>query len=791
MYNQDIVKKILDYDEDVKNIEWASEMVRLVAMNAKELISKVNYDNAVSVLTGRFPDVNLDRLFKGATMIALKEKLSKDNALLFFERIMNTLIDERNKAELTITVNSLDPEKEEKKKFDKELLKNRKGIEDLLNGITGNNGMPPIKIEEDDFHGNVAEFDSEDRSEFDNYDIDSFFETWGLKQELHLQNAVNVVFAENEVKTDFDKRVKDILACLINVSRVFVDEVEGGIRIKSLRPYEVKVLHATGSNDFKDAQAITLPSKPTNIRGFIRLFGSHFNFDRDWQTLLPLSVGSNENYTGIHRMIEGNEKYVMYGQSGKTIDFNSFLDMPITYSYTEWKTISKTVTQSVLTEHGNQMFVSVPDVDREVNGANVKERYKEDTYYAYSLDTMNVNTPKIIKWGRVYMGEHEGLQDEYSGFTIKITKRDGNPVADILKPFHNLINVAFKMLEILINDIKPDGLFITYESAVKAAEFLKSATDLPNDAKNGMLMYLQSIHEGTSAITTIPEGPEGEMMGGGSGDSLRTKENGLNRTANDVVKIIDWLELKLGQWLGTQGIELADPNDGYKLTIENKKRTRAATSFIDDIMLNHFKDVGITSLNYIQDISKFKDIPAYKYYLSMLGYKVMEFIGGMEKTPFRYGTFIETFNNDIPLLEIKQRADMAIEKEKISLVQWATVTSIKNPKQAINYLYKEERKTEKKKRMDAMTALQQQDAINQKQFEREKELENIKGQWKEKAAQEQAKGFYTAAQINSTTQLQNKTMSEEGQNKRLATQAQNEINKIAETANIEAQKPVI
>ena len=80
-----------------------------------------------------------------------------------------------------------------------------------MNEITGNNGMPPVKVEGDDYAGNVDDFDEKGGDEFDDTDVDTFFTmAWGLKDEWAYQNIINNVFKENDVVGDYDKYINDI-----------------------------------------------------------------------------------------------------------------------------------------------------------------------------------------------------------------------------------------------------------------------------------------------------------------------------------------------------------------------------------------------------------------------------------------------------------------------------------------------------------------------------------------------------------------------------------------------------
>ncbi len=787
MYNE-LIEKFLDFDESQRDEAWATELVKQVLLNANPVIDKAEYDRRKKILFGQFNESDLNRVFTGKTMERLKKKLSS-SFVPFFERVRTALIADRDQTGLTITVDSLDPEKEMRKKKDKDLLINRKAIEALLNGITANNGMPPKKFTSEDYNGNMEKFDEMGLNEQDPDDLNFFLDThWGLKAEIELSKVINPVARINQLSRKYNRYINDILIDLTIFSQISIDQVEGKIKIEDIRPYAVDVLHASGdTNDFKEAQAFNIRHE-TNIRGFMRKFGAEFDFANRWSELISAV------YSGDARGISGitdETGDVMFGAliPGKTcVNIHTFMDMPIKYGRCEFKTVTRERTQLAVNENGNLIKSRVTKIDP-TNSVNVDEKSAEDTYYAYYFNITGVS-PILVKWGKVYMQNFEGLHDEYSGFTIKGNRTEGVPVATTLEPFHNMIQVSFKMTEMLINDVKPDGLLMNYSSILKVAEFLKTnSKDAPADQMSGIEMFLKMVEESPNILADSPETEEGQPMGGGN-LGVQPNKKGLNSAANDLIKIIDWAELKVEKYLGTQGIDIAEPRDGYKLSLENKKRARSATAFIDTILLAHLEDINITVLLYAQDISKFPNITAYKYLESLVGEKVMGFLKTLEKAAHRYGIVLNTFNNDIQKAEIIGEAQQALRNKEISFQHYMAIRSFDSEKAAASYLAREKQIAEKKQQQNALTALQQQEAVNQKTHERAMQLENLKGEWLEKARQQQAQGFIGAAQINSQAQIQREVLQNEGQNQRLASQAINDIDKIAETANKEAQKPV-
>lgn len=779
----DVLEQFLELDETKKTKDWANNLLSLIRRDARPLISKSEYESLKKIFFGKISDEDLNKIFKSKEMQNVKDKLSK-STLFFNERIRNSLIDDRTASGLRVTVNSLDPEKEDKKTADKELLINRKGIEAILSEITSNNGMPPITVGGDDFNGNVEEFDKEGYNEFNKEQMDVFFDTkWGLKQEFILQPALDAVVKTNKINRNLDKYINDILFCLINVSQVFVDELEGKIAIKYLKPYEVQIYGDTSSNDCKDANAI-LVEKKSNIRGILRRFGNSINLDRDWESLLHAvnyhAKTGDTPYTGIGTLGEA----INYGEVGNLISVTDFLDSMIGYGECEFKTFNCKNTYTKISENGNKVFAN-PETDAMENGFSKDSKYKEDTIKVIYLMTGETNQ-EIIKWGKVFMMPMEGFNDEYSGFSYLVTRREGISASEMIKPYWEIAQRSFQMFEMLVNDVKPDGYLYVYESLTKVAEYLQKSTDAPTDIRNNIEALLSMYQDSPNRITTIPMDDEDNIVGGGAFGTQKL-DNGLNKTAIELMKILDWCEQKVTTYLATQGIEIAEPRDGFKLSIENKRRTRAATAYIDNILLTHLEDISITSINYILDVSHFKNTQAYKYLKTLVGEKTIKSISELEKSPHRYGTFIDSFNNDVDLMEIHEIARLSYINKEISMEQYLYIRSFDSPKQARYYLIKEKNIAEQKRQE---SLLSQQEAELRKlgrEHELKMALEDKKGEWMRLSRREEAKGFSDAAYYNAQSALAREHLKQGGLNSREAQKSTTAIEKTQKEIELKSE----
>lgn len=784
----EFLHKLLVLSEKDKTIEWATELVSIIRRDATPLISKPVYDKLRNVLYGTFPEADLEKLFKGREMQRAKQKLSK-STVYFFERVRNSLIDDRTSAGLSITVNSLDPEKEDKKRKDRDLLENRAAIQSILGEITNNNGMPPITVDtKNDFHGNIDEFDKAGYEDFDNDDKNAFFDNkYALLSEVYIQNALNAILRTNQVTRLYPEWIDDILICLYACSRVYVDLLDGHFVTEYQKPYEVKVFGRTLSNDYKDSQAI-LTEKTTNVRTFIRMVGDNFDFSKNWEDLLhaiTYTSGEQDRYTGI---IDDSFGTVLYGETGNCLSMRNFLDAAITYGYIEWKAFNASVRQTT-TIYGVPVNLPVNEQYPRQDGMPDATKISEETYKSYYIAT-GYTSQRLINFGKLYLQPTEGANDQYSGFSFKIFKRNGISAAEIIKPFWEIMQRSFQKVEMLVNDVKPDGNLYVYESLVKVAEFLQGAKDTPTDIRNTLDAVMEMYNESPNKITSIPTDDEGNIIGGGA-FAVQKERNGLNDAAIQLMKIMDWCEEKVDRQLATQGIGIAEPRDGYKLSIENKVRARAATAYIDYILLNHLEDVCITLINYVQDAAKFKDIPAYKYLEFLVGKEALDYLNTLKKSPHRNAVFLDTFNNDVSLMELRQRAAISLERKEINFGQYTIIMSMDNPKQIMFYMTHELLRQQKLYQRNQLDMLKQQDQLSEAEHRRRLELEDRKGQWMRLARKEEAQGYIGAAQLNSQASLTRAQIQQEGQNKRIVQEGENKLSEIGEKYKNEQQKSLV
>jgi len=71
----DIVNRFIFTQEDKKDDKWATDMVRFVQIDARQVITEKDYDKGQVILSGEFPDADLNKIFSGPAMQRAKAKI--------------------------------------------------------------------------------------------------------------------------------------------------------------------------------------------------------------------------------------------------------------------------------------------------------------------------------------------------------------------------------------------------------------------------------------------------------------------------------------------------------------------------------------------------------------------------------------------------------------------------------------------------------------------------------------------------------------------------------------------
>ena len=167
--------ELTELDPNKKTKEWMEKVVSLIRYQGGESIL-----NAAKVRKGRAimnSEQSMDNVKK---MFNNSDELEKAGfeilKVCVMEQLKNILFGEKLRSEIKAYVDVADPTMERFKKEDRLLLQNKKLIEKNVNSLTKSIGMPPGKINNDDFNGNYTEFQQLGYDSNNPADIQTYFD---------------------------------------------------------------------------------------------------------------------------------------------------------------------------------------------------------------------------------------------------------------------------------------------------------------------------------------------------------------------------------------------------------------------------------------------------------------------------------------------------------------------------------------------------------------------------------------------------------------------------------------
>jgi hypothetical protein len=248
---------------------------------------------------------------------------------------------------------------------------------------------------------------------------------------------------------------------------------------------------------------------------------------------------------------------------------------------------------------------------------------------------------------------------------------------------------------------------------------------------------------------------------------LEGKRNGIDPIAVALQAVVSWAEMQIAVKIGMNPIRTGaqpQPRQSYKSEVNAIQNSFNATGYVYR-MIQYLKErQATTSLNYATDIIKFKETVPYKWLQTLLGTETLLGLGLLDNVAaHRFGLYIRDYNSDIDREEVKQAANIALQKGTLTQDQWFIITQTQDYKKANQVLSFLERKKAKLIRKQQIQDMQMQDQMAQKAYEREKDLIVTKGKLEIEKEEKHNEGLrYTAdAAANSRIQVKNITVEHE------------------------------
>lgn len=775
-----VEKDLFEINPIKKDISWANRIISHYRQNWKHLVNPTDAKKGMQYILSNYSIDDVQKMFSDPNNIGFEFL-----PISIMEKIRNILCGEKNKAGIHVSLNSIDPSANIEKKSDYTLLKNRSEIENTISNLQSKIGLPEYKISNEKkikdgklFHGNIEEFDEMGLDANNPYHVDYFFKVHHkLRHEIYGNEIINYFIKNNELKRNIDLWVNDIMGKKAIALRAFVNELTGAIEYKYIAPEKVFIVPGK-RGDGKDASCIGFEDS-VKVSDFMKMVGNSYNWDEEMGFLLKaVNYSNNLEYTGIW-----DGESLVYGEGDKRCDYNTLLQHNVSFFYTEWKSIDADARKEGKNYYGN--FKSFPfSIDKETESEKYSKEvyYNEVTYKSYGLPT-SIASHRLYRFGKLFHQVIEGSEDEYSNFSILISKKEGPTVAKVAEPYIKIAVEAFYKTKWIIRKAKPRGRVYGFESLLEVARKMLGSGG--GDAEK-IHQVINMFDNGLNEIYALPK-INGEKLGGGINPNF-DKPGGIDSMAKDLMSIIDHAVSKISDDLGINSIREAyspSPNDGYKLQMETLQQSRNATEYIGTMMLNLIEDTCKHTLITSQDIVRYKNSVAYNYLKKAVGEENLIDIESMGGYAFhRYGIFIDTFNNDFQRQEVKAATIDAWKKGEISYHAMLMINSIDDPMRAGMVLSFEKEESLRRKEKEARTLHENAMALENKRTENIMAVENLKGKMQIAKANVEGMWYFKAHQAGANSKIVAQQMRQEHEPDKINARLDAEIRKEEEKNNL-------
>ncbi len=736
-----------------KNMEYAQRIIRSIRDNWVSYVNKKQVSTNREFLYGTNSIQDIKDQFKDSGFKNSHEFLN----LGLLDSTRNVLIEENRKNPPMVDIKAVDPAAMAERQKDIDLLRNRGIIERDMSAILNQIGFSAgYKFKNKEAKSNIDEFDELGFDERDPDDINFFKNRHKLFHEIAGQSLVNSIMMTNRFDEEIvNKITEDVLVGRCYSLQAYVDKTNGQIRYKHIYPEIAKGIFGEAYDGSQDTvrgweDAIT-------ISEFLQLVGNEFNYEKDVKHLLAaINTGGSQNkYTGFDyspgRFYEclgtNDAEYcnIKDVPTSNRITWGSALRHKITVSYIQWRTWEATST--VLRDLSTEKILDIVDYGYEDEKTEVKSyfkdsRYQQQWYNAYCIVT-GTTSEKIYGFSKVYYQQFQGANDEYANGTLVYMREPGLPAVETVKTEIKLIHSAYYKMLFLIYKAQPEAKQYVWEELVELNKLIASekskdsGVEVSPTVDNMIGELIQYMDENTIMIRTFPsvDGRRVQQI-----PSLENKRNGADPLTQFMMSVVEWGQKRIESRILGNGMRLGGNPQSRESTESEQNSVDASkntTGYISRMCQKAKERLATMTLNYAQDIIRFKESVPYKYIKTLLGEQA--FLGldmGESVADHRYGIFIRDYNNDVDRAQLKQAAYMAVTQEKlISWDEFYEIMQTQDLKAASQryalYRYKAEKKLRKQAMQDfemQRSAAEQADGrkMQMLMFERETKLLDTK-----------------------------------------------------------------
>lgn len=417
-------------------------------------------------------------------------------------------------------------------------------------------------------------------------------------------------------------------------------------------------------------------------------------------------------------------------------------------------------------------------------------------YKTYFLPTSST-TQWIYGFGELYYKELEGAFDEYCKGSLMYYRLEGNSAAEISVPYVEFANLCYYRMKWMVYHAKPQKEQYIIEELIKVAKatqrmFPQNATSATPTVDNILTQLINYKHENFVDIRSFPE-IDGKTIG-----QLPSQEG--TKSNNDqfaiwLQSIEQWLEMQIAEKVGLNDMRLGqiqNAREGFKKGQEETQASLNSTSYVYRTIQLVKEHCCLTTLNYTQDIVRFKDSIPYKWLLKMMGMNEFENSKLLaDYSSHRFGLTVEEYQSQVQKQKLMSAADMALDKGDgrggITIIEWGILNMCTDYNDGLRKLALFKYKAEKKARKEKLQELQiaQQNAMQLKQ--EDAKAKQAEQQAEQKKTETIAKAQMYVADKNSESKIEVKELGIQAENPKqeARTSSQQEIIKSKADAKLQ------
>lgn len=547
-----------------------------------------------------------------------------------FELPKSVLSGEINKEKINIDCDCIDPTilSDKEKEFD--LFKNKKLIQNQVNKLYQGIGVKSdFQIgKQGEFNSNINDFDAMGLNVDSPEDIEFFANTF-YRHDLETDSTaiINQINSMNELSEIQKLHIDDLISVKCLSMQTYYNTNTGLPSNKYLAPEIVYYTGKVSRNDFKDANSLHWEDD-MSIGDFLKMVGDE-QFSKEDYTELLMWSGQGELYP------LGIDFFNIKDRPEKMCDLQTYFRFNIRVGYIEWKTTDR----------------------------NEVGRYFQKTMKAYYVS--NISVPqKLYKFGYLNVMAREGYESELSNFSICAYRIDGFSILEISIPYFKRIFSNWLRYQYFMESAKPKGYAYEINSLRRVAKEILNGNGSWNDVIAMMKMFKKSPDMFYSAGDE-----EAESKLGGNGLPYQEKTNGIDPSAEQFLKSIEWLEAKIMRDTGLNNARIAQspsPEEAYKKTQLVTDQSENATEYIASAINNVYSGSAYRTFFIVQSIIEFDlfGIEQIKHIFSERYVRVVEF---MKRIPIQYfGITIRRFLRDREREELRNITNAAVINGSIS-----------------------------------------------------------------------------------------------------------------------------